>query len=163
MCAMTSQNSKERASAPGGRQGTPGKVPYNLIELMVWCAYGLISPTHIFAHFHMTKSTSWLQRGSPASGVITCTECQNLQKWCQQLGKLPRVTVEQSFKECYVAKVLMEQNVILCGKTRYQDWASKSESNEWRPMCTGLSEASDLESHYWNKWQEVAGSLSCEL
>lgn len=51
---MTGQNSRERASALGGRQSKAAKVPNNLIDLMVWCADGLILPTHTFPHFHVS-------------------------------------------------------------------------------------------------------------
>lgn len=107
-CVCNDQSDQQRGhmlqeEGKASRQGA-----YNLIELMVWRANGLISPTHISPHLHMPKSTSGLQSGSLASRVITRTEHQNLQKWCQQLGKLLGVAVEQSFKERYGAKDLTE-------------------------------------------------------
>ena len=113
---MTSQNSRERASALGGRQGKPAKVPYNLMDPMVWRADGLILPTHIFPHFHMPEVPPdcreavlpWVS--SPAQSIkIYRSGVSNLdksQKW-------------QWSKECYVAKVLKMLNMILCGKTEH--------------------------------------------
>lgn len=170
---MTSQNSRARASAPGGRQSKLARVPYNPTELIVWHVYGLISTTHIFPHFHMPKSPSWLQTGSPASGVITYTEHQNVQKWCQQLGKLPGVAMQPSFKGCYAAKVLMEQIWYCVGK---QDIKTEhpSEANERSLVFAGQKEAlaqgsgigttgTFSQGVFICEGQEVAGSLSYEL
>lgn len=93
---------------------------------------------HRFSTLQRALTTSWLQRGSPASGVIACTEHQNLQKWCQQLGKLPEVAVEQSFKECNIAKVLRMPNMILCGKTETSLLSSQKWIKWVKPVCKDL-------------------------
>jgi hypothetical protein len=147
---MTSQNSRERASALGGRQGKPAKVPCNLMDLIVWPADGLILPTHIFPHSHMPNvppdcREAVLPRvSSPAQSIKICrsgvSSLENSQKW--QWSNPLRNAMLPRFWGCWIWYYM--------GKPGHQDWAN--EWKEWSPVCKGLKEAWILGPHCWHNW-----------